>query len=173
MRTAVVLPAPFGPSTPRMDPAGTWRPMPARATSEISAPRPTVTFCARPSPTCSSRKPAAIVNLHTIHTFRADRRHVHWFCSADTRTSPRSSRVGMEVAFGLGSGPAPERLAVMNASRALFGQAASRGPLLIVIDDLHWLDRASGAAVGLPEYEVAPLSEADAVGLLARQFVHL
>ena len=78
----------------------------------------------------------------------------------------------------------------------------SRGPLLIVIDDLHWLDRASGAAVGfvgrrlrgsrigllgairpgvggfferagLPEYEVAPLSEADAIGLLARQFVHL
>src|SRR5690348_3160984 len=32
IRTAVVLPAPFGPSTPRMDPAGTWRSMPARAT---------------------------------------------------------------------------------------------------------------------------------------------
>jgi hypothetical protein len=115
---------------------------------------------------------------------------------------PRSSRVAMEVALGLGSGPAPERLAVLNASLALFRQAASRGPLLIVIDDLHWLDRASGAAVGfvgrrlrgsrigllgairpdvggfferagLPEYEVAPLSEADAMGLLARQFVHL
>jgi predicted ATPase len=60
----------------------------------------------------------------------------------------RSSRVALEVALGLGSGPAPERLAVLNASLALFRQAASRGPLLIVIDDLHWLDRASGAAVG-------------------------
>src|ERR1700683_5770644 len=32
MRRAVVLPAPFGPSTPRIDPAGTWRSMPASAT---------------------------------------------------------------------------------------------------------------------------------------------
>ncbi|HKA96190.1 MAG TPA: AAA family ATPase [Streptosporangiaceae bacterium] len=115
---------------------------------------------------------------------------------------PRSSRVAMEVALGIGSGPAPERLAVLNASLALFRQAASRSPLLIVIDDLHWLDRASGAVVGfvgrrlrgnrvgmlgamrpgvggfferagLPEYDVSPLSEAAAMGLLARQFVHL
>ena len=27
------------------------------------------------------------VNLHTIHTLRADGRHVPWFCSIDTRTS--------------------------------------------------------------------------------------
>jgi DNA-binding CsgD family transcriptional regulator len=122
--------------------------------------------------------------------------------SGDLNRLPRSSRLALEVALGLGSGPAPERLAVLNASLALFRQAASRGPLLIVIDDLHWLDRASGAAVGfvgrrlrgsrigllgairpdvggfferagLPEYEVAPLSQADAMGLLARQFVHL
>ena len=118
---------------------------------------------------------------------------------------PRSSRAAMEAALGIGPAPerpAPERLAVLNATLAVFRQAASRGPLLIVIDDLHWLDRASGAAVGfvgrrlrgsrigllgairpgvggfferagLPEYEVAPLSEADAMGLLARQFVHL
>jgi hypothetical protein len=118
--------------------------------------------------------------------------------SDDLRRLPRSSRVALEVALGLGSGPAPERLAVLNASLALFRQAASRGQLLIVIDDLHWLDRASGAAVGfvgrrlrdsrigllgairpdvggfferagLPEYEVAPLSQADAMGLLARR----
>jgi hypothetical protein len=122
--------------------------------------------------------------------------------SDDLRRLPRSSRVALEVALGIGSGPAPERLAVLNASLELFRQAASRGPLLIVIDDLHWLDRASGAAVGfvgrrlrgsrigllgairpdvggfferagLPEYEVAALSQADAMGLLARQFVHL
>ncbi|MGN6796363.1 MAG: ATP-binding protein, partial [Streptosporangiaceae bacterium] len=118
------------------------------------------------------------------------------------RRLPRSSRMAIEVALGIGSGPAPERLAVLNASLALFRQAASRGPLLIVIDDLHWLDRASGAAVGfagrrlrgsrigllgairpgvggfferagLPEYEVAPLSQAEAMSLLARQYVHL
>jgi hypothetical protein len=122
--------------------------------------------------------------------------------SDDLRRLPRSSRVAMEAALGIGPGPAPERLAVLNAALAVFCQAASRSPLLIVIDDLHWLDRASGAAVGfvgrrlrgsrigllgairpgvggfferagLPESEVAPLSEADAMGLLARQFVHL
>jgi DNA-binding CsgD family transcriptional regulator len=120
----------------------------------------------------------------------------------DLHRLPRSSRVAMEVALGIGSGPAPERLAVLNATLALFRQAASRSPLLIVIDDLHWLDRASGAVVGfvgrrlrgsqigllgairsgvggfferagLPEYDVCPLSEAEAMGLLARQFVHL
>ena len=122
--------------------------------------------------------------------------------SDDLRRLPRSSRVAIEVALGIGSGPAPERLAVLTASLALFRQAASRRPLLIVIDDLHWLDRASGAAVGflgrrlrgsrigllgairpdaggfferagLLEYDVAPLPEAEAMGLLARQFVHL
>lgn len=122
--------------------------------------------------------------------------------SDDLRRLPRSSRMAIEVALGIGSGPAPERLAVLNASLALFRQAASRGPLLIVLDDLHWLDRASGAAVGfvgrrlrgsrigllgairpgvggfferagLPEYEVAPLSQAEAMSLVARQYVHL
>ena len=106
------------------------------------------------------------------------------------------------MALGIGSGPAPDRLAVLSAALALFRQAASTAPLLIVIDDLHWLDRASGAVVGfvgrrlhgsrigllgairpgvggfferagLPEFDVAPLVEADAMELLARQFVHL
>ena len=108
----------------------------------------------------------------------------------------------LEVALGIGSGPAPDRLAVLSASLALFRQAASGNPLLIVVDDLHWLDRASGAVVGfvgrrlqgsrigllgairpgvggfferagLPEFPIAPLPEAEAMELLARQFVHL
>ena len=68
--------------------------------------------------------------------------------SDDLRRIPRTSRVALEVALGIGSGPAPDRLAVLNASLALFRQAASSSPLLIVVDDLHWLDRASGAVVG-------------------------
>ena len=67
--------------------------------------------------------------------------------SDDLRRMPRSSRVVLEVALGIGSGPAPDRLAVLSASLALFRQAASSEPLLIVVDDLHWLDRASGAVV--------------------------
>ena len=120
----------------------------------------------------------------------------------ELRHLPRSSRVALEVALGIGSGPAPDRLAVFNASLALFRQASSTSPLLIVIDDLHWLDRASGAVVGfvgrrlqgsrigllgavrpdigtfferagLSEFEVAPLSEVDSMALLAHQFTHL
>src|SRR5262245_11511566 len=68
--------------------------------------------------------------------------------SDDLRRLPRSSRASIEVALGIGSGRAPDRLAVLSASLALFRQAASTAPLLIVIDDLHWLDRASGAVVG-------------------------
>ncbi len=122
--------------------------------------------------------------------------------SADLRRMPQSGRVVLEVALGIGSGPAPDRLAVLSASLALFRQAASSEPLLIVVDDLHWLDRASGAVVGfvgrrlrgsrigllgairpgvggfferteLPEFAIAPLPKAEAMELLTRQFVHL
>ena len=115
--------------------------------------------------------------------------------SHDLGHLPRSTRATIEVALGIGSGPAPDRLAVFSASLALFREAASSTPLLIVIDDLHWLDRASGAVVGfvgrrlrdsrigllgairpgvggffersgLPEFHVAPLEEADAMELL-------
>jgi predicted ATPase len=77
--------------------------------------------------------------------------------SDDLRGLPRSSRASIEVALGIGSGPAPDRLAVLTASLALFRQAASTVPLLIVIDDLHWLDRASGAVVGFKSPNAPPL----------------
>ena len=122
--------------------------------------------------------------------------------SEDLPRLPRTSRGALEVALGIGSGPAPDRLAVLSASLALFRQAASRNPLLIVVDDLHWLDRASGAVVGfvgrrlrgspigllgairpgvggffertgLPEFPIAPLPEAESMELLTRRFVHL
>src|SRR4051812_5095317 len=60
--------------------------------------------------------------------------------SDDLRRLPEPSRAAIEVALGTGSGPAPDRLAVLSASLALFREAASSTPLLIVIDDLHWLD---------------------------------
>ena len=82
--------------------------------------------------------------------------------SDDLGRLPRSSRAAIEVALGIGSGPAPDRLAVFSASLALFRQAASSTPLLIVVDDLHWLDRASGAVIGF----VGRRLPASRVGLL-------
>ena len=122
--------------------------------------------------------------------------------SDDLHRIPPTSRLALEVALGIGSGPAPDRLAVLSASLALFRQAASSKPLLIVVDDLQWLDRASGAVVGfvgrrlhgsrigllgairpgvggfferagLPEFAIAPLPEAEAMELLTRRFAHL
>ena len=122
--------------------------------------------------------------------------------SDELRRIPRTGRGVLEVALGIGSGPAPDRLAVLSASLALFRQAASSIPLLIVVDDLHWLDRASGAVVGfvgrrlrgsrigllgairpgvggffertgLPEFAIGPLPEAESMELLTRRFVHL
>src|SRR5919106_4586429 len=118
----------------------------------------------------------------------------------DLRRLPRPSRAAIEVALGIGSGPAPDRLAVLSASLVLFRRAALSTPLLIVIDDLHWLDRASGAVIGfvgrrlqgsrigllgairpgvggfferagLSEFHVRPLMEGDSMELLTRQFV--
>ena len=122
--------------------------------------------------------------------------------SEDLRELPVGTRTTIEVALGIGSGPAPDRLAVMNAALELFRCAAARTPLLVFIDDMHWLDRATGSVIGfvgrrlcgslmgllgarrsraggyferagLPELDVGPLTEPDAMTLLTHQFAHL
>ncbi len=77
---------------------------------------------------------------------------------------PRSLREALEVALGLGAGPAPSRIAVLNAALALFDEAAKERPLLLVVDDLHVVDQASRAAVGF----VARRLGARRIGLLGR-----
>ena len=66
----------------------------------------------------------------------------------DLRELPRPARVAIEVALGIGSGPAPDRLSVLTRALALFRQAACSAPLLVVIDDMHWLDRATASVIG-------------------------
>ncbi|WP_260609275.1 helix-turn-helix transcriptional regulator [Streptomyces sp. WAC 01325] len=53
----------------------------------------------------------------------------------------------LSVALGFGSGPAPDRLLVSNAALLLLRQIAAKQPLLLVVDDLPWLDRASAAVL--------------------------
>ncbi|MGC9382316.1 ATP-binding protein [Streptomyces sp. MH13] len=115
---------------------------------------------------------------------------------------PRPMREAIEVALGLGVGPAPSRITVLNAALSLFEEAAKEQPLLLVVDDLHVVDHASRSAVGfvarrlggrrigllgaqrpqsgepfpstgLTEVEVTPLNDADALRLLSRRFAHL
>jgi DNA-binding CsgD family transcriptional regulator len=111
----------------------------------------------------------------------------------------------LHVALGLGalgSGPAPDRLLVSNAALALLRRSAARVPLLLIVDDLPWIDRASADVLGfvarrlvgsragllvacrtgaqsyfdragLPEYELKPLADAAAAELVTTAFPSL
>jgi len=105
---------------------------------------------------------------------------------------PRPQRDALDVAFGLSPGPAPNPFLVALAVLGLLSEAAREHGLLCVIDDAHWLDRASAQALGfaarrlaveriaivfaaremgqalqgLPEVDVEPLGYRDARALL-------
>jgi DNA-binding CsgD family transcriptional regulator len=97
--------------------------------------------------------------------------------------------------FGLAPGPAPDPLAASTAALALLGEVAVDGPLLMIADDVPWLDQASATALGfvvrrindhpitflaalrtgvrgicgqlsLPVREIGPLAEGEAAELL-------
>ena len=74
-----------------------------------------------------------------------------------------SQRSALEVALGLGDGPAPDQLVVCNAGLSLLVKAASKAPLLVIVDDLQWVDRASALVLGF----VARRLHGTRVGFLA------
>src|SRR5580693_4471073 len=106
---------------------------------------------------------------------------------------PDPQREALGVAFGLRTGEAPDRFLVGLAALSLLADAANKEPLLCVIDDAQWLDRASAQAIGfvarrlfadqvavvvatrerggefrgLPELAVGGLGDGDARDLLA------
>jgi DNA-binding CsgD family transcriptional regulator len=106
---------------------------------------------------------------------------------------PDPQREALGVAFGLNIGAAPDRFLVGLAVLSLLSEVAGQQPLLCVIDDAQWLDRASAQALafvarrllaepvallfatrepgeefrGLPELPVGGLREGDARELLA------
>ncbi|WP_141726210.1 ATP-binding protein, partial [Actinacidiphila rubida] len=57
-------------------------------------------------------------------------------------------RDALRVAVGIGGGPAPDRLLTSTAVLLLLRLIAERTPLLLVVDDLPWLDRATTAVLG-------------------------
>src|SRR6476619_6530714 len=56
---------------------------------------------------------------------------------------PDPQREAVEVAFGLRSGPAPDRFEVGLAILGLLAEVAEHEPLVCVADDAQWLDQAS------------------------------
>ncbi|MFD3457612.1 ATP-binding protein [Streptomyces sp. NPDC058691] len=108
----------------------------------------------------------------------------------------------LRVALGFGSGASPNRLVVSSATLMLLRRLAAPDSLLLIIDDLQWVDRASAAVFGfvarrlggsrvgflgavrqgsetffnrggLPEYEVPPLDETSSRALLDARFPNL
>ena len=106
---------------------------------------------------------------------------------------PDPQRAALGVAFGLSTGPAPDRFLVGLAVLSLLSEVAERQPLLCVVDDAQWLDRASAQTLtfvarrllaepvalvfathepseefrGLPELLVGGLRDGDAQELLS------
>jgi DNA-binding CsgD family transcriptional regulator len=71
-------------------------------------------------------------------------------------------RDALNVALGFGEGAPPSRLVVSNATLVLLRRAAASRALLVVIDDLPWLDRASAGVLSF----VARRLEGSKVGIL-------
>jgi DNA-binding CsgD family transcriptional regulator/tetratricopeptide (TPR) repeat protein len=60
---------------------------------------------------------------------------------------PGPQREALSTAFNLREGAAPDRFAVGLAVLSLLSEVAAERPLVCVVDDAHWLDRASAQAL--------------------------
>jgi DNA-binding CsgD family transcriptional regulator len=75
---------------------------------------------------------------------------------------PVPQRDALEIAFGMSSGPAPDRFLLGLAALSLLSDAAEQQPLVCVVDDEQWVDRASAQVLGF----VARRLGTESVGLI-------
>jgi hypothetical protein len=72
-------------------------------------------------------------------------------------------RDALMTALGLREGPRLDQLVLTNATLALLAAAAGSAPLLLIIGDMPWIDRASAAVLGFVARRLSQIP----VGLLA------
>jgi hypothetical protein len=71
---------------------------------------------------------------------------LHQFCGpllVRRERLPAPQKQALEIVFGFSAGPAPDRFLVGLAVLSLLSATADNGPLLCIVDDAQWLDRAS------------------------------
>src|SRR6266545_4437809 len=81
---------------------------------------------------------------------------------ASLDTVPDAQAVALRAALALSADAVAERLAVFGGALSLLAAVAEEQPLLCVIDDAHWLDEASAAAMTF----VARRLDADGIAML-------
>ncbi len=83
---------------------------------------------------------------------------------ADMREAiPEPQADALSVALGLRTGPSPDRFLISLALLSLLSEAAEEGPVLVLVDDAHCLDRPSADALSF----AASRFDAEGVALLA------
>jgi DNA-binding CsgD family transcriptional regulator len=60
---------------------------------------------------------------------------------------PERQAAALRAALGLGPATEPDRFAIGAATLGLLAAAADRAPLLVIVDDAHWLDASSADAL--------------------------
>jgi DNA-binding CsgD family transcriptional regulator len=76
---------------------------------------------------------------------------------------PETQRAALDAAFGLTDEAAPEQFRIAMAALDLLSDVGTEAPLLLVVEDAHWLDRATGDVLAF----VARRIESDPIVLLA------
>jgi DNA-binding CsgD family transcriptional regulator len=75
---------------------------------------------------------------------------LHRLCSSSMAFAehlPELQREALAVAFGLSTGPAPDRFLIGLSVLGLLSETAEEQPLLCIVDDAQWLDRASAQSL--------------------------
>jgi AAA ATPase domain len=80
---------------------------------------------------------------------------------------PAPQRTALAIAFGLGSGDPPDRFLVGLGTLSLLAEVAEERPLLCVVDDAQWLDRASELTLTFVARRF--LAEPAGIGFAARE----